>query len=498
MPTSAHKVNKPDPVAPNALAPLNPIRTETVFSRLPIHNLAKKGKVDIRILRKNEHGEIDLRWEVSYNNRFGQPRQLAYKLDTIIVNRKFDELAKPLPRIVCLGSLHAIAKELGLKRDTLSVKKAILQNAASFITAKLRYTGNDDIERTIEAGFSRYSVVFTGERLPDGRKADAVYLVLNDPYWEVLNNAPTRPLDYEYLKLLSPSAQRFYEIVSYKIFAAIKYRHPRAKLPYSEYCTFSAQQRYYDFDHVKKQMYKVHRPHLASGYLKKVTFEATSGTDNEPDWTMSYIPGPKAQAEFETFNGRHSPSRETLKQESIIPLETSEGSVPDETRDLVAYFHRRFDHDDTATPEAKDLEFAASLIAKYGMEKSRFIIEYSQEAAAATKYSPDMLIGLRKYVDPAIKKFDAREKHRQAEQRQAIEARLEDRYRQYRNTKIQEMESALSARKLEDLKAAIREKLLAKNPNAEGLGLGIQMHLDSELADRAGVPEYEEWRKQYQ
>jgi hypothetical protein len=44
-----------------------------------------------------------------------------------------------------------------------------------------------------------------------------VYLVLNDPYREVLNNAPTRPLDYEYLKTLTPSAQRFYEIVSYKI-----------------------------------------------------------------------------------------------------------------------------------------------------------------------------------------------------------------------------------------------------------------------------------------
>src|SRR5438552_4585075 len=129
--------NSEDTPAPYSLAPLSTIRTETVFSRLPIHNLSKKGKVDIQILRKNTHGEIDLRWEVSYNNRFGQPRQLAYKLDTIIINRKLDELSKPLPRIMCLGSLHVIAEELGFKRDTQSIKKAILQNAASFITAKL-------------------------------------------------------------------------------------------------------------------------------------------------------------------------------------------------------------------------------------------------------------------------------------------------------------------------------------------------------------------------
>ena len=133
-----------------------------------------------------------------------------------------------------------------------------------------------DVERTVETTFTRYNVVFTGERLPDGQKADAVYLILNDPYREVLNNAPTRPLDYEYLKTLAPSAQRFYEIVSYKIFAAIKYKHATAKISYSDYCTFSAQQHYQDYEHIKKQMYKVHRPHLKSGYIKKVAYETDS------------------------------------------------------------------------------------------------------------------------------------------------------------------------------------------------------------------------------
>ena len=50
----------------------------------------------------------------------------------------------------------------------------------------------------------RYSVVFTGEKLPDGRKADAVYIVLNDIYMQVLNGAMTRPLDYDYLKACPP------------------------------------------------------------------------------------------------------------------------------------------------------------------------------------------------------------------------------------------------------------------------------------------------------
>ena len=109
------------------------------------------------------------------------------------------------------------------------------------------------------AGFTRYSVVFTGERLPDGSTADAVYLLLNEPYWQVLNHAPTRPLDYDYLQALPPAAQRCYELISYKLFTALKYRHPNAEAPGIEYCTFAAQQHYTDYDRVKKQMYKVHR-----------------------------------------------------------------------------------------------------------------------------------------------------------------------------------------------------------------------------------------------
>ena len=96
------------------LSPLNIIRTETVLSRLPIHNLSKKGRVNIQITKKNKYGEIDLRWEVSYNDRYGQPRQLAYKLDTIVINQKTDELGRPLPKLVRLGSLMHICGLLGL------------------------------------------------------------------------------------------------------------------------------------------------------------------------------------------------------------------------------------------------------------------------------------------------------------------------------------------------------------------------------------------------
>ena len=286
----------------NELVPLQVIRTETVLSKLPIHNLAKKGNVDINIIRRNQGGEVELKWIVSYNERYGQPRQVGYKLDTIVINRRIDEAGRPVPELIRLGSLREIASELDQGgNNTSAIRQALLQNASAFITARLQYTGNDKRQRTLEAGFTRYSVIFTGERLPGGEKADAVYIELSKRYREVLTNAIFRPLNYDYMRELSPAAQRFYEVVSRAMFAALKYQHGEAKLAYSEYCTCSAQIRYYDYNRFKKQMYKIHRPHIASGYIKAVRFEVAKDGEGKTDWTMYYAPGPKARAEFNTF-----------------------------------------------------------------------------------------------------------------------------------------------------------------------------------------------------
>src|SRR3989442_11084288 len=150
------------------LAPLNIIRTETVLSKLPVHNLSKTGKVDIRIVRRTEGGDLHLKWEVSHGDRYGQPRQLAYKLDTLIVNRRLDEEERPLPTVIRVGSLKTICKELDLQqsgKNTKDLRTAFLQNASAFINAHLSYRGTDGTERRLEAGFTRYGVVFTGEKL---------------------------------------------------------------------------------------------------------------------------------------------------------------------------------------------------------------------------------------------------------------------------------------------------------------------------------------------
>ncbi len=284
------------------LNPQNTIRIETALSRFPVHKLARqRGGIIIDIRETTSAGELRTRWKVSYNSEYGQPGPLAYKVDTLIVNRKIDDERPTIPKIIKLGSLSGICRELRMPpsgANTNDVRKALHQNASAYITAKISYRGTDGAERTIEAGFSRYSVLFTGERFPDGRKANAVYLILNDVYMKVLNEAQTRPLDYDYLRDLPPAAQRFYELIGFQIYAVLKHERPRARLLYSDFCTRAPQTRYPDYEHVKKQMYKVHASHLKSGYLAKVEFQEQRGEGGELDWLMLYTPGHRAQAEF--------------------------------------------------------------------------------------------------------------------------------------------------------------------------------------------------------
>jgi len=319
------------------------IRTETVLSRLPVHNLAKQGRVNIQIIKTTPTGEVELKWEVSYSDRYGQARQLAYKLDTIIVNQRIEVAGRPLPKILRIGSLNEICAELNLAthagQNSKDLKRAFLQNASAFINAKFNYKANDGTERHIEAGITRYGVIFTGEKLPDGRRADAVYIVFNDPFWEVLNTAPVRPLDRAYMKTLPPAAQRFYEIISRKIFAALKNNYPRAKISYSEYCTFSAQLRHLERQRVQDQMAKVIRHHKKSGYITAVKYEPTIDAQNQPDWIMYLTPGPKAHIEFAAANGGP-------KAKKPIELDASE------TRDRQAKFRRTRSREEYSQIEA--------------------------------------------------------------------------------------------------------------------------------------------------
>ncbi|HMB07331.1 MAG TPA: hypothetical protein VKP69_26820, partial [Isosphaeraceae bacterium] len=409
------------------LVPLNVIRVETALSRYPIHRLAKQGTASIQVRETSPTGDVLICWEVTHNNRYGQPGPLAYKVDTIIVNRRLDEAGRPIPKIIRLGSINDFCRKFGLRecgRNTNHLKKAFYQNATAFITAKLRYKSSNGTWRTTEVGDTRYGVVFTGETLPDGRIADAVYLVLHDFYREILDSAPTRPLDYDYLRDLPPASQRLYELLSFPMYAALKHDRPRAKLAYSEFCVRAPQSRYFERERVRKQMYKVHAPHRKSGYIEHAEFEPTTDQEGRPDWLMHYTPGPKAHAEYRAFTKRGAePQVLEIEQPSpALPL----SPLPEPTPLVQELITRGV----TAST-------ARELAAAYPEEQIRRQIEQTDWLK---KKTPNKITNLGAYLAQAVREdfapppgFESqadREKRRAAEETQRRREQEEARRRQ--------------------------------------------------------------------
>lgn len=300
------------------IARIIPIRTETAISHLPFHRLSKgNAPIQIAIVTKGAKGKVITQWEVSPNVKYGEPGILAYKLDTVLINRLIDESRPNIPKFLKLGSLREIAREIGSGCNPSKIKKALLQNASAFITAKLFYKGNDGREKDLEFGSTRYKVFFVGDKMPNGKRADAVYISFDDEFLDLLRTARTRPLDYTYLKALPPASQRLYELIAPQIYASLKNDNPRAKYLYSELCQRATLTRYDEWEQVKKQLYKVHQPHKASGYITKIEFEETTDASGRIDWVMLYTPGRKAKAEFKRFNTKEG--KEISSQERIKP-----------------------------------------------------------------------------------------------------------------------------------------------------------------------------------
>jgi hypothetical protein len=305
-----------------AFFPATITRAETALSKYPVHNLSKTDSIAIHIHRKGEAGEADIQWAVSPSREYGEPRQLAYKVDTLIVTRRIDQAGRPIPRIIRLGSLRDLCHDLDLSPggdNFAGLRLALLQNASAFITAKLTYRGADGSTKKFEAGFTRYSVVFTGDEMPNGYRADAVHILLNEHYWKLLNKAQFRPLDYDYQKSLKPAAHRFYELVSFPIYGCLSRGHTGAKLLYSDYCLRAPQERYFDRARVQKQMYKIHKPHLNSEYIADIRYLKTVDVEGSPDWEICYVPGRRARAHFAFFKKQVVESSGTIDVGIVAP-----------------------------------------------------------------------------------------------------------------------------------------------------------------------------------
>jgi len=371
--------------------------------------------------------------------------------------------------------------------------------------------------------------------------------VLSVAYLDILNYAPVRPLNYAYLKALTPMAQRFYELLSYKMFAVLKHHHPHATLRYADYCLLSTQHRYPDAVQVQKQMYKVHQPHVQSGYITKVHYEGTTDADGLPDWLMHYTPGAKARAEYAAFMrqpGADAAAALTLPAdadpqdlvaavtrepppaaastppdaalatqdaaarpvplpEAMPPEAAAPAGRPDllqaEAQTLVTAFYQRFHGLAQVTPSPKELAHATALLALHGAAKAHYLVDFSHQAATATHYRPQTFMGILQYLPHALAAYDAqatRATQATTQHAEATERTWREQYAQWRQQALAQLRATLPPAELAALEAAQQARLVADGTPACALGLAVRVAVDAVLEAQAGLPGFEAWRPQ--
>lgn len=451
---------------------LDIIRTDTVISKLPAHNLFGQGAVSIQINKKDSNGQTKLSWKVSFNPEYGEAGQLAYRIETLVINRRIDEAGRPVPTILRLGSLSDICDELGINpsgANTNNLKRALQQNAGALISANLMYKSTDGAKHRLDATFTKYSVAFRGDELPNGEKSDGVVILLNEQYRRVLNRAGTRPLDFKYLKQLTPSAQRFYEIISYQVYAALKYGYPEAKITYSDYCAYSGQPRQSVAAEMNKRMYKVHQQHIKSGYISKVSYQKIRDAEGNVDWVMSYVPGPQAVAEFERFNRRlfiddHS---------GDLDDSTGEGKSDSDALRLLKHFHLLSGGKKNYRPRpgSPEIQQAEEVLKRLGYDGAWFFLEYVLAEAKKTNFKMAVFGGAMQYLNEAEDawRLNLQRQRKKAEQEEAFILEEFEWLKKEEDLErlAEERLNALSPDAYSELAAGVSQVILSRAPSAK-------------------------------
>ena len=108
--------------------------------------------------------------------------------------------------MIKLGSFRQVCEKMNIAEsgeNVKEIKKALRDIKAATIDVKgtFRQKEKNGVKKFFEGIFSLYDMVFfTGEKLPDGTDADAIYIILNDMYVQNFNNNFVVPLDYPYLQ----------------------------------------------------------------------------------------------------------------------------------------------------------------------------------------------------------------------------------------------------------------------------------------------------------
>ncbi|HLJ48459.1 MAG TPA: hypothetical protein VKU01_20735 [Bryobacteraceae bacterium] len=155
----------------------------------------------------------------------------------------------------------------------------------------------------------------------------------------------------------------------------------------------------------------------------------------------------------------------------VTVLSAAKSAVETQAEELVLHFHKIFHNVNRVLPQSKEVNQAISLIAQYGFDPARYVVDFSFQAAAKTDYAPQTFGGILQYTAQAIASYEknqreievARKNHAKVAERQnwdALQAKIDD----ARRRQAQESLEKMSEDERQALFAKTRDRLVSRSP----------------------------------
>lgn len=483
--------------AETSLAFPGQIDSEVNLLKYPFFALSR-GEIKGRIETVYEEEEISPEgksqkyWQVTSNAKYGYPgpfdRKVFRAIESII-----SELPKPIENPIHF-SLYDLCKRIGIGNsgeNKQGIKEAIERIVATTVKAKGTFYSKDEGKIVADKSFHLYeSVVFYGQEMPDGKKAESNYLYLNPFYLKSINAFYVKPLDYLYLRSLkSPIAERLYELLGVKFFG--KPENQPVRYLYSTICELLP---------IRRQPYlSLARKNLNDAFkeLTRTNFFAKEPewqeTDRKDDWYIFFYEGERARQE--NLKNARQPElpftgTRTLPQSGNEP---GQGRVVGQAREMVLYFYQtlhqtdKIDHE----PSRSELALAEKYLKTAGEDGLKKIIEETIRHARQTNWQ------IRSFGSIKVQAPKTLAEKRTTDTRRK-ESQLKHEYNQFIETAMEkfidrmpraEFDKIVDEEKAKILKTT-GKKTFDNSPIHEGM---LESNLVTRIKEMAKLPEYEDW-----
>ena len=235
---------------------------------------------------------------------------------------------------------------------------------------------------------------------------------------------------------------------------------------------------------------------LTSGQLESVTLKKT---EDGKDYKVVFIKNSKellSDSSRDTQN--FIPTWEQIEPDLHNDDLHNDSPYEDQAHELINYFSQSFYGYDMKYPRRKAINQAISLLTRYGLEISKFIVEYSKREAQKSNFNIKTFGGIMQYQDEAFLLYEKERKKEEAKKLKEKEDKLVEQYEEYKDMEILRIRTIIRIDELAEFENITRAKLQSEGSTPYFMmDKMVQIYTDQILTEKFNVLSFEDWKKSF-